>query len=217
MDISFRGRKGSAVPVNEVFDAAMTLPVLPFTFLMLAVLVYWLLVMVSGTVLERPAVDGVGLRSAVGLGGLPLSLVVSLLIAVAWIVSLVATAAVVDEPADPPPSLAASMGILLAAVALAWAGTAALAVPIRRALRRGPVHDPADLVGNVCVVRSARVGPDTGQAEVTGADGALLVIEVRQRGSDELRPGSAALIHDYDAGHRVFWVSAFEPRLGTGL
>ncbi|WP_162606582.1 hypothetical protein [Jiangella asiatica] len=190
---------------------------LPFTFLALAVVVYWLLVMVAGTVLERPAVDVAGLRSAVGLGGLPASLVATLLIGLAWVASLLATAALVDGPADDPPGRAASVGIVLGALALAWAGSAMLAVPIRRALRPGPRRDPAALVGRVCVVRSAQVGPDHGEAEVTGADGSPVVIEVRQAGSDELRPGSTALIHDYDADHRVFWVTAFEPQLGTNL
>jgi hypothetical protein len=38
---------------------------------------------------------------------------------------------------------------------------------------------------------------------------------VRHDGVEELRPGNTAMIQDYDAEHGVFWVRAFDPKLGT--
>lgn len=203
--------------INGLFDAAMTVPVVPFTFLAVAVVVYWLLVMVGGTVFEVADGDGAGLRAAMGLGGIPLNIVVSLLIVQAWIVSLAGMVALDDGAANTAPGAATSVGIASAAVAAAWLGSYLLARPIRRSLRAGAPPDPAEFVGSVCVVRTGEVGPDAGQAEVTGTDGSPVVIEVRQAGTDELRPGSTAMIHDYDAEYRVFWVTAFDPKLGTHL
>ncbi|RIQ19486.1 hypothetical protein [Jiangella rhizosphaerae] len=188
--------------LNDLFDAAMTFPVVPFTFLTVAVLVYWLLVMVGGT----PPVAG---------DGVPLNVIWSVFIVLAWLATLAGTLLHSRDVAVHPPGAVASVVIAVLALAAAALGTALLAGPIRRALRPGRPADPTGLVGSICVVRTGEVGPDTGQAEVTGPDGAPVVIEVRHDGIEELRPGSTAMIDDYDAEHQVFWVTAFDPKLGT--
>lgn len=200
--------------INDLFDAAMTLPALPFTFLVLAVVVYWLLVMVGGTTPEAGN-GAAGLRAAVGLDGVPLNVAGSLLIVLTWLAMLAGLLVHSDDVVVRPPGFVASTVIVVLAVLLAAALTRLLAGPIRRSLRAGAVADPLRLVGSVCVVRTGEVGPDTGQAEVAGADGAPVVIEVRHDGIEELRLGSTAMIHDYDAEHGVFWVTAFDPKLGT--
>ncbi|PZF84428.1 hypothetical protein [Jiangella anatolica] len=188
--------------IHDLFDAAMTFPAAPFTFLTVAVIVYWLLVMVGGS---TPPTSG----------GVPLNITGSVFIVLAWLALLTGTMVHDPDVAADPPGLAASVLILAVSLAVAALGTALLARPIRHLLRPGRPADPARLVGSICVVRTGEVGPDTGQAEVTGADGTPVVIEVRHDGVEELRPGNTALIDDYDAEHGVFWVTAFHPKLGT--
>ncbi|SDT67106.1 hypothetical protein [Jiangella sp. DSM 45060] len=188
--------------INDLFDAAMTFPVAPFTFLTVAVVVYWLLVMVGG----NPPVAG---------DGVPLNVTGSVFLVLAWLGTLTGTLVRGGDVAARPPGLPASVVIAVAALVAAGLGTAVLARPLRRLLRPGRPADPARLVGSICVVRTGEVGPDAGQAEVTGPDGTPVVIEVRHDGIEELRPGSTAMIHDYDVEHRVFWVTAFDPKLGT--
>ncbi|TDD70196.1 hypothetical protein E1262_10105 [Jiangella aurantiaca] len=187
--------------LNDLFDAAMTFPVVPFTFLTVAVLAYWLLVMVGGT-------------SPVAGDGVPLNVTGSVFILLSWLAALAGTLHGRDV-AVRPPGVVASVVIVVLALAAAALGTALLAWPIRRALRPAGPADPARLVGSICVVRTGEVGPDAGQAEITGADGAPVVIEVRHDGIEELRPGNTAMIHGYDAEHGVFWVTGFDPKLGT--
>ncbi|TDC46560.1 hypothetical protein E1212_26645 [Jiangella ureilytica] len=187
--------------INDLFDAAMSFPAVPFTFLVLAVVVYWLLVMVGGT--TPPPGDGV-----------PLNVSGSVFLVLAWLATMAGALARGGDVAVRPQGVAASAVIVVLGLLVAGAGTALLAVPIRRVLRAGAVADPARLVGSVCVVRTADVGPDAGQAEVTGADGTAVVIEIRHDGFEALRPGSTAMIHVYDAEHGVFWVTAFDPKLG---
>lgn len=188
--------------ITNLFDAAMTFPAVPFTFLAVAVLVYWLLVMVGGT----PPVAG---------DGVPRNVTGSVFIVLSWLATLAGTLLHGRDVAVRPPGAAASVVIVVVSLAVAALGTALLARPIGHTVRPPEPGDPARLVGSICVVRTGEVGPDTGQAEVTGADGAPVVIEVRHHGIEELRPGSTAIIDDYDAGHGVFWVTAFDPRLGT--
>lgn len=200
--------------INDLFDAAMAVPALPFTFLTIAVVVYWLLVMVGGTTPEAGDAAA-GVRNAVGLDGVPLNVAGSVFLVLTWVATMAGLLVHGGDVAVRPPGVVASAVILVLGVLVAGMGTVLLARPIRRLLQAGVVAEPTRLVGTVCVVRTGEVGPDAGQAEVTGADGAPVVIEIRHEGFEELRPGSTAMIHDYDAERGVFWVTAFDPKLGT--
>lgn len=190
----------------EFFDAAVTFPTLLFSFLMIIVVVYWLLLVVGGAVLERAAdVRSRGLArmlALIGLGGVPVSFVLSLLVLLSWMASLVVTVA------------SGEAGAFVVAMAIAWLGTALLVRPLRGAVAAARRVRP-ELVGDVCIVRTGEVGPEYGQAEVSATDGSPTVIQVRQYGSDDLRAGAVALIYDYDADGDVFWITSFDPELGA--
>jgi hypothetical protein len=103
--------------------------------------------------------------------------------------------------------------LLPAALAAGWAGARLAAWPLGR-MMPAPAPPPTrlDFVGRSCVIRTGRVGPDFGQAEVRAADGSSALVQVRQS-SDEaasvgsgLRVGASALIYDYDAEGEFFRV-----------
>jgi hypothetical protein len=77
---------------------------------------------------------------------------------------------------------------------------------VRRLFAFQPPHSRLDFVGRTCVIRTGRVSSDFGQAEVSASDGSTAIIQVRQTGHDEFRPGSVALIYEYDASGEFFWV-----------
>ncbi len=191
----------------ELFNAASTLPTVLFSFLLIVVIVYWLLLLVGGAILERTADGHSGgalarVLAIAGLGGVPVSFVLSLLVLLSWVASLVATVA------------SGEVGSFVAALVIAWLGTALLLRPLRGAVAAARRVRP-ELVGDVCIVRTGEVGPEYGQAEVSAVDGSPTVIQVRQYGSDDLRAGAMALIYDYDADGDVFWITSFDPELGA--
>lgn len=189
----------------QLLDAAMSLPVAIFSFLLIIVVVYWLLVVISGAVF-----DG-GDDSRVG--GVPLNIFLSLLVVQAWLVSM-ASAMLLDDIGTAGDLVVTSITPVVAVLA-AWAGTALLARPIRRRIPARPPRSGSDFVGTMCIVRSGAVRPDFGEAEVSAVIGTPRLVQVRQKGADDLHAGSTALIVDYDAGHDLYWVKAFEPDLGT--
>lgn len=188
----------------QLLDAAMSLPVALFSFLLIIVVVYWLLVIISGAVFDGG--DGRGL-------GVPLNILLSLLVVQAWLVSM-AGAMLLDDFGTAGDIVVASI-TPVAAVLAASAGTALLARPIRRRIPARPPRSGPDFVGTMCIVRSGAVRPDFGEAEVSAVVGTPRLVQVRQKGADDLHAGSTALIVDYDAGDDLYWVTAFEPDLGT--
>ncbi|WP_232792417.1 hypothetical protein [Actinacidiphila yeochonensis] len=150
-----------------------------------------------------------GLARVLGLGGVPITVAVSLVVAFAWFTALAGRAWLGDG---------ARWFLLPVALAGGWLGARLLVWPLRR-LMPEPLPPPSrrDFVGLGCVIRTGRVGPDFGQAEVRAVDGSSALVQVRQSPDDAagpggvLRAGVSALLYDYDAEGEFFWVMPAPP------
>ncbi|WP_089100006.1 hypothetical protein [Streptomyces hyaluromycini] len=212
--------------MGDFLGAVTAFPTVVFSFALFVVAVYWLLVLLGGAHFHgaRGGHHGHGhghgggrhghggLQKVLGLGGVPITVAVSLVVAFAWFSAL--SGRVVFGSGHG--------GVLLpAALAGGWAGARLLAWPLRR-LMPAPAPPPSrrDFVGLGCVIRTGRVGPDFGQAEVRAADGSSAVVQVRQSLDDAagpggvLRTGASALIYDYDDAGEYFWVMPAVPASG---
>ncbi|MFJ2031167.1 hypothetical protein [Streptosporangium sp. NPDC087985] len=166
---------------------------------------YWLFAMVSGLGLDGEVDDTAGFLSGLGLGGVPISVAVSLMVVIAWFTSL--TGGVLFS------GTLALTGVLVAALVCAWAGTRLILLPLRRVTRKEQLPSRADFVGRTCVIRTGRVDRSFGQAEVTAADGSSALVQVRQTGDDVFDAGSTALIFAYDSAGEFFWVMPYDAEL----
>ncbi|GAA2866246.1 hypothetical protein GCM10010517_25700 [Streptosporangium fragile] len=196
----------------QFVDAALAFPTVLFTFLLLVIIAYWLLVVVGAVGIDgdidtdaAEATGAGGLLSSLGLGGVPVAVVVSLLVVVAWFTSLVGGVLFTGTPA--------LVGVLLVALLCAWACTRLIVPALRRLTPKERVPSRADFVGRMCVIRTTRVGKDFGQAEVTSPDGSSALIQVRQTGDDVFAAGSTALIFAYDSPGEFFWVMPYDAEL----
>ena len=179
-------------------EAALSFPAVIFTPLLVFVIGYWLVVIVGGADPEGDGVDtDGGFLGFLGFGGVPASVVLSLLVAVAWFVALAGGELLGAVPA----------GLVLAgAIVVAWVVARLAALLLRRFLPTGVEPSRADFVGMACIVRTGRVTSTFGQAEVHSPDGSSALVQVRQAGNDDLRAGTVAVLYDFDADGEFFWV-----------
>lgn len=195
----------------EFFDATLAFPTALFSFLLLLAIGYWVMVLLSVVEVDTSDVEGIGGEAAsaftaAGLGGVPVTIVLTLLIVLAWFLSIAGNALVGGIP----------MGravVLPVALGGAYLGTRSIVAPVRRLLPNRPAPSRMDFVGRPCVVRTGRVGPDFGQAEVTAEDGSTAIIQVRLTAYAVAEAGWTALIYDYDADTEAFWITPAQPAL----
>ncbi|GAA5081725.1 hypothetical protein HNP84_000051 [Thermocatellispora tengchongensis] len=192
--------------MGDFLGVALGFPTVLFSFLLLVVVGFWVAVLLGGADLDLLDSDGgVGPAAGLGLGGVPATVAVSLLVAFGWFISL-AGAALLE-------GTAARAGVLVVALGGAW-GLARLAVlPLRRVFEEEAAPSRADFVGRMCVVRTGSVTADFGQAEVTAEDGATALVQVRLLGEERLTAGDTALIYEYDADGEFFWVMPYDAAL----
>ncbi|HEY0454064.1 hypothetical protein [Actinophytocola sp.] len=202
--------------MGEFLDAALSFPAVLFTFLLAVVVLYWLLVVLGTLDLDLAGGDDGGtdggdnggtdgFLDGLGLGGVPVTVSVSVLIVFAWFVAIVGGLALAGL--DGAGKVLLGIGVLLVAVIAGLLAARLVALPLRKLYVSGTEPSRSDFVGRACVIRTGRVSTDFGQAEVTAADGSSAVIQVRQTGEHELAAGRLALIFDYDTDGEFFWVA----------
>ncbi|MFI7707288.1 hypothetical protein [Nonomuraea sp. NPDC049480] len=181
----------------EFIHTALSFPTVLFSFLLVVVVGYWLVVVTGLFELDDDA-------PWLGFGGVPAGITLSLLIALAWLLSLIGSQLVSGGPLIVVP---------FAAAGGAWLVTRGLLVPLRRLFPEGNTASRGEFVGQMCVIRTGTATHDFGQAEVTAADGSSAVVQVRTTGQDRLARGDKALIFEYDANGEFFWVMPYEREL----
>jgi hypothetical protein len=194
--------------MTQFIEAILAFPTVLFTFLLLVVFGYWLIAVFGGIEFDGDGTEATGFTgwaASLGLGGIPVAVVVSLLVVIAWFVSLVGGVLF--------SGLSALIAVLVAALVSAWVFTHLISLFLRRVIPKERVPSRTDFVGRTCVIRTGRVGENFGQAEVTSPDGSSALVQVRQTGDDVFAAGSTALIFAYDSPGEFFWVMPYAAEL----
>lgn len=208
--------------MTEFVGAALSFPAVIFSFALVVLIGYWAVALLGGFGVDVFDVDtesgdasaGLGgLLAGVGLGGVPVTVALSLVIAMSWFGSLVGTVILDQFSVSGPALIALGLVTVAVVVVIAWLLTALITMLVRRTLPQVRESSRKDFVGKICVIRTPPVGDDLGQAEITAADGSAANITVRQTGEDVFTSGGTALIFDYDVDGEFFWISPYAAEL----
>jgi len=198
----------------ELFlQIATTFPTAVFSVLLIAALGYWLLAMLGLIDLDvfdasghhHGAVDPGGLAGLLlkfGLDGVPLTLIVTTIALIAWMLSYFADYFLLRHlPFDATRWLFGS-GIVLGAPLVATPFAGLVLRPFGKMFGKLKSVDSASLLGQVCVIRSPEVTPNQGQAIVDDG-GAGLILQVRAD-AGQFRRGERAVLVEYLAAQNAY-------------
>jgi hypothetical protein len=210
--------------MEKFLELMFSFPTAVYSVVLSVVLLYWLLAIVGvvdfdhGHIhIELHHADAHELGSfaaiavALGLDGVPFSVVISLLVFFAWFASALAQEFVLPLVALPPVSWLAGVAVLLGAGVLALPLTAVSIRPLRRIFVTHAAASHASLVGLSCRVVTTTVDEKFGRAEVE-TRGVAHNVRICASTPNQLRKGSVARILDYDAAKGQFTVIA-EPEI----
>lgn len=194
--------------MSGFLTAALSFPAVLLSFMLVVVVLYWLLVLVGA---DLDLLDGdADVGGTIGLGGVPLMVVLSMWITLSWLLAMIGTIVLGAIAVPGAAGVGLGVAVLLVAVLGGLLGTRLVVVPIRRAIPSAAEPTRGDFVGRTCVIRTGTVSETFGQAEITSDDGSSAIIQVRQparmAADDPLHAGAEALIFDYDPDQEIFWV-----------
>ncbi|MFJ8882379.1 hypothetical protein ACIRJR_03080 [Streptomyces sp. NPDC102402] len=202
--------------MTEFLSAAVAFPAVVLCAALVVVVCFWLLVLAGAA---GPDSFDTDLDSdAVGFGGVPVSVSVSLFVVIAWFAALTGSVLVLRSGATGTVRAALHLAVLAGALLIAWGVVRMLVRRFRRFFPAEPPPSREDFVGQVCTIRTGSVSTDFGQAEVAAADGSTAIVQVRQpsrpSGPGEVfTSGSTGLLYAYDADGEFFWVSPYDAAL----
>ncbi len=197
--------------MGEFLHATAAFPTALFSAALVVVVGFWLLVLLGAA--DHDSFDADVETDALSLGGVPVSVSASLLIALSWFFSV--TGSILLARTDWSDALLHLLGaVLLFASAIgSWRLTRALVRPLAKLFPDEPGPSRQDFVGLTCTIRTGRVDADFGQAEVAARDGSTAVVQVRQNDDGPLALGSTGLLYAYDDAGEFFWVAPYDAAL----
>ncbi|MFE5851723.1 hypothetical protein ACFQ61_00650 [Streptomyces sp. NPDC056500] len=196
--------------MGEFLDHVFRFPTMLFTAALVVVICFWLMALVGAV--GHDSFDTDLDSDALGLGGVPVAVSASLVIALTWTLSLIGSVLLTGL------SVSGGLHHLLAAVLLpvavlgAWRLTRWAIRPLAALFPDEPGPSRLDFVGSTCTIRTRRVDEGFGQAEVTASDGSTALVQVRRSGLDvtaALALGSTGLLYAYDEVGEFFWVAPY--------
>lgn len=209
--------------MDQLIETMTTFPTAIWTVLLGVVILYWLASLL-GMVDDWPIGhshsadlnlpghgegmgDWAGKLMALGLGGVPFSIVLSIYTLCAWLFSAVVQQFFLWLPHLLHYFLGA--GLLLLSGTLAIPCTALLLRPMRGLFVTHTAQHKIALVGQACKISTMTVDESFGRAEVA-ANGAPLNIRVAASSPNNLGKGSLAVILDYDAVRDIYVIAPLD-------
>ncbi|MFH8472338.1 hypothetical protein [Streptomyces sp. NPDC018000] len=203
--------------MREFLSAATAFPAVLFGAALFVVVFFWLLVLAGAA--DHHSFDADLDTGMAGIGGVPVTVSVSVMVVVGWFTSLSGTVLLHRSGVTGITRAGLACAVFAGALLIAWAVTRTLARLVRRRFPDEPPPSRQDFLGRVCTIRTGSVSSDFGQAEVAAADGSTAVVQVRLLGPTDdtiLTSGSAGLLYAYDDEGEFFWVSPYDKALDPG-
>lgn len=216
--------------MSEFLSIVFGFPTLLYTGLLSLTLLYWLLSMMglsdfdidgvdidgidtaeSSLIAEGvDAVDSSGFLSKFKLDGIPLTISLSLVIFLSWVISFLLVYYYQSEVTDGWVKILIGVWVVILAPVVSAAIIGILLSPLKpafRRLRKEAEGRKADsLVGHIAIVRTNKVNMSFGDADIVSNDGASLILKIRAEVPNILRRGDRVLITEYIPLENVFMV-----------
>lgn len=207
--------------MDEFLTNISSFPTVIYTTLLVVVVGYWLLALtgtfdldafdvgvdidfeVEGDVSDMGLVAG--LLTTLGLTGVPITIVFSLLFLNAWIICYFASLLIPSLPDFIAlVQFAINIGIAIASFMVSILATAFMIKPLKglfQKINQAPISK--SLLGSTCRIRSSRADHDFGEAECLH-EGASLIVKVRATGDQTFSTGDSVVLIQHNKQNDFF-------------
>lgn len=205
--------------VNELIEASLRFPVVVFTIGLGIALVYWLFVLLGALDIDLLGggdhghdaghdVDGDGVFAKLGLGVVPITITISLIMLVGWVGSLLLMHYLGHVSG-------VKYALLPAMLIVGMLVTSVLVKPLAPVFRIREGKSNREYVGHTCTISTATADEQFGHASIEDAGGTTLDIPVRCDGTAKLARGDKALIIEFDETRQAYLVEPVSSILPT--
>lgn len=152
------------------------------------------------------------LLATLGLGGVPLTVALSVLIFLGWVLTYLGMELWRRAGLAILGGVAAGIVVAGVALALALVSTSLALRPLRGTFRTQEATSRHELIGRICKLTTLRADTGFGQAEIDDG-GSPVLMQVRCLRPNQLTRGAQAIVYDYDREREVFLIAPLDANL----
>lgn len=211
--------------IKPFYQIIASFPTIFFTILLIVVVVYWLLAMLGAAdislldfdmdvdtdISSASAITGLMMR--LGLHGIPVTIVISLIAIIGWFISYYIVYFFFDFFSGSALRYLLGVPVLFGSSYAAVMLTALAIRPLRRLFHKTQQQTIKRVLGQVAIVRSSLVNNQFGEATLADG-GAGLILKVRASGEVEFHRGDRVVLLEYIPEQYVYRVISEQEFLG---
>lgn len=206
--------------MTDFLNNAFAFPTLFYTGLLILTVLYWLVSslgfsdvdMSEGIEFESPDIaDTSGWLSKFKLDGIPMTISISFVIFLSWVICFIAVHYYQDKISNDLVEIFVGIWIIILAPFISAPIVGTLLTPLKpffRKLKESAEGRKADsLIGYLAIVRTNKVTMDFGDAEIDD-EGANLILKIRAEEPNDYKRGDKVIITEYSADENTYRVRA---------
>ena len=218
--------------MNEFLLTIFSFPTVIYTVVLIVAMLYWLCAAFGLLDLELLDVDASGLEGQLhahaehsfaetfagillrlGLNGVPVTLVVTLIAIIGWVISYYLSYMEFVLLGYGWVRFIVGIPILIFSFYLAVLATAQIIKPLRKLFAKAEQFVEKKILGQTAIVRSSKVDKYSGEANFDDG-GAGLILKVRATGDDQFVRGDRVVLLEYSAEEHIYRVISESEFLG---
>lgn len=218
--------------MNEFLLTTFSFPTVIYTVILIVAMLYWLCAAFGLLDLQLLDVDASGLDGQLhahaehsfaetfsgillrlGLNGVPVTLVVTLIAIIGWVISYYLSYMELALLGYGWVRFIVGIPILIFSFYLAVLATAQIIKPLRKLFAKAEQFVEKKILGQTAIVRSSKVDKHTGEANFDDG-GAGLILKVRAIGESQFMRGERVVLLEYSAEEHVYRVISENEFLG---
>lgn len=218
--------------MNEFLLTIFSFPTVIYTVVLIVAMLYWLCAAFGLLDLELLDVDASGLEGQLhahaehsfaetfagillrlGLNGVPVTLVVTLIAIIGWVISYYLSYMELVLLGYGWVRFIVGIPILIFSFYLAVLATAQVIKPLRKLFAKAEQFVEKKILGQTAIVRSSKVDKYSGEANFDDG-GAGLILKVRAAGDDQFVRGDRVVLLEYSAEEHIYRVISESEFLG---
>lgn len=208
--------------MENFFSTSFSFPTIIFTVLLIIVSMYWILTILGLFDIEvldfdmdfdyggetAPVGGMAGVMVALGLTGLPVTIIISFIILFSWLgIYLSSLYVLAYFEAGFWFWLIASVSMILSII-VSVPVTIAITKPMRRFFKVNYATRANDLVGEICQVITSEVSDNFGEAELN-KEGDHYIFQVRDKKNNLIKKGDDIILLEYDSENHLYYVKKY--------
>ncbi|VAW61847.1 hypothetical protein MNBD_GAMMA10-1706 [hydrothermal vent metagenome] len=212
--------------MNALWDTLSSYPTSIYTVLIGVLLVFWLFAIIGALDIDIISFDAdvdmdfdvdadieipgfVGLLHTLGLTGIPFTIVLTILIFLAWVFTYYISTYVIPLIPGALLKVLAGTATLVGTFVLAVPITTKIISPLRKLSLNNTAKSSKDFLGAMCTVTSGRVDETMGDGDIK-TTGANIIAHIRAESPNDIKKGDIVRPISYDAEKGIYHVISHE-------